>query len=273
MPRDKGGIGRTGKKHKRVAAHDIHRSLKVEEMAELAPTTPPPPCEGTPAATEEPAAKRPRQVPLGKLDQDAVDTENHIYQYWEYAKWIKESIDDVMLKMDASQRRFYKVDTSLENALFLAGRMLAHWETEKASAEEVRARVEAGEPPLTPRTRAVVRGEASEEEVQEFRLRRGTELCDRERRLAQESREAQELQEMFKPVKCFVDAAFGPCEDCSRELPNYGCSAPRAHGNWAWPGGFATRSRCRLVRLTKSQRVAYFEAHDRDDYYSDRMGM
>ena len=61
MPRDKGGIGRTGKKHKRVAAHDIHRSLKVEEMAELAPTTPPPPCEGTPAATEEPAAKRPRQ--------------------------------------------------------------------------------------------------------------------------------------------------------------------------------------------------------------------
>mmetsp|Transcript_45783 Transcript_45783/g.103148 ORF Transcript_45783/g.103148 Transcript_45783/m.103148 type:complete len:274 (-) Transcript_45783:269-1090(-) len=273
MPRDKGGFGRTGKKHKEVATHDIHRNLKVEAMTELAPATPPPPCESAPDATEEPAAKRPRQAPLGKLDQDAVDTEDLIYEYWEYAKWTKEFIDGVMLKMDAGARRFYKVDTELGNASFLAGRMLAHWETEKASAEQVRARVEAGEPPNTPRTRAVVRGEASEAEVQEFRLRRGTELRDRERRIAQESREAQELQEMFKPVKCFVDAAFGPCEDCSRELPNYGCSAPRAHGNWAWPGVFATRSRCRLVRLTKSQRVAYFEAHDRDDYYSDRMGM
>ena len=30
MPRDKGGIGRTGKKHKKKASHDIHRQPKAE---------------------------------------------------------------------------------------------------------------------------------------------------------------------------------------------------------------------------------------------------
>jgi hypothetical protein len=273
MPRNRGGYGRTGSKHKKVAPYDIHRKPKVEPMAELPPATPPPVCEAAPAAQEEPAAKRPREAPLGKLDQDAINTENHVYEYWEYAKWTNDFINEVMLKMDADARKRYKVDVALQNAAFLAGRMLAHWEMEKVSGEQIRARVEAGEPPLTPRTRAVIRGVASEAEIQEHGLRRGCELRDCERRIAQELRDAQELQQMFKPVKCFADAAFGPCEDCGRELPSFGCSAPTCHGEWLWPGVFATRSRYRLVRLTKSQRIAYFETHDREDYYSDRMGM
>ena len=102
------------------------------------------------------------------------------------------------LKMDADARKRYKVDIALQNAAFLAGRMLAHWEMEKVSGEQIRARVEAGEPPLTPRTRAVIRGEASEAEIQEHGLRRGCELRDCERRIAQELRDAQELQQMFQ---------------------------------------------------------------------------
>ena len=37
MPRDKGGIGRTGKKHKKPATHDVYRQLKAEPVEGAAP--------------------------------------------------------------------------------------------------------------------------------------------------------------------------------------------------------------------------------------------
>ena len=37
MPRDKGGIGRTGKKHKKPATHDVCRRLKAEPVEGAAP--------------------------------------------------------------------------------------------------------------------------------------------------------------------------------------------------------------------------------------------
>ena len=37
MPRDKGGIGRTGKKHKKPATHDVYRQLKPEPVEGAAP--------------------------------------------------------------------------------------------------------------------------------------------------------------------------------------------------------------------------------------------
>ena len=37
MPRDRGGIGRTGKKHKKKAIFDVHRQPKVEVVQESSP--------------------------------------------------------------------------------------------------------------------------------------------------------------------------------------------------------------------------------------------
>ena len=72
MPRDKGGIGRTGRKHKKKAVFDVRRQPKLERMKELPPATPPPAPEALPAAPakeEEPPSEQPIPQELC-LDED-----------------------------------------------------------------------------------------------------------------------------------------------------------------------------------------------------------